>query len=317
MKKLLFLFISLFPFVVFSQTREVFPKDSATWSYSFYSFRTNTTRVCRSVDHYGLFGDTLIYGKTYSKLYTYNEDSAGLTDHNPGFVYNKSFFFGAFRVDSLKVYYVDSALTKEYMLFDFGLHVGDSFYFDLPSYLTFPSYSRYLKVFAIDSQVVNYNQYKRAIRFNSSSYPEWVEGIGNWIGGFWGLPLGPFNYGFKCQTNHGVQLLGVSGNCACKLGSSINDWDEWDIVSTEDLEQENILFEAYPNPTSSAVRVNFDNKLKASQISIYSVLGEKILVSKQGQNPYIDFDLEHIEAGMYFIVLENDSFKKTMKLIKR
>jgi hypothetical protein len=92
MKKLLCLIIFLLPIASFSQTREVFPKDSATWSYSFYSFRTNTTRVCNSVNHYGLFGDTLIYGKTYSKLYTYKEDSAGLTGHNPGFVYSKSFF---------------------------------------------------------------------------------------------------------------------------------------------------------------------------------------------------------------------------------
>jgi hypothetical protein len=38
---------------------------------------------------------------------------------------------------------------------------------------------------------------------------------------------------------------------------------------------------------------------------------------KQGQNPYIDFDLEHVDAGMYIVVLESDSFKKTMKLIKR
>ena len=83
MKKLLFLFIFLLPILGFSQTREVFPKDSATWSYSFYTLKTNTTRICNSVNHYGLFGDTLIYGKTYSKLYTYEEGKEGLTDHNP------------------------------------------------------------------------------------------------------------------------------------------------------------------------------------------------------------------------------------------
>ncbi len=115
----------LAPFKSFAQATvyHPFPTDSAVWTYLKSDFPTGTSRTKAFV----MRSDTIIAGKKYSKIYkTYSFDYA----KDSG---NTIYAYLRVNNDSQKVWmrYADFALfkdTSEFLLFDFNLNMGDTFY---------------------------------------------------------------------------------------------------------------------------------------------------------------------------------------------
>ncbi len=74
------------------------------------------------------------------------------------------------------------------------------------------------------------------------------------------------------------------------------------------------LFSVFPNPAQTTVSFLFENS--TASISIYSVLGQKI-IEKQitNQNPILS--VEALKSGLYFYTFDADGVHKTGKIIKQ
>jgi hypothetical protein len=117
---------------------------------------------------YHLDKDTTIYQKTYSLASRTGNQQPHLSYERVGFV----------RTDSKKVFFKKSVEGKEYLLYDFGLQIGDTAYFPF-----FDTDSAKYQVLNVDS--VNVNGIKRLrLKVLPEYYPEeymsmyWIEGIG-------------------------------------------------------------------------------------------------------------------------------------------
>jgi hypothetical protein len=117
---------------------------------------------------YHLDKDTTIYQKTYSLASRTGNQQPHLSYERVGFV----------RTDSKKVFFKKSVEGKEYLLYDFGLQIGDTAYFPF-----FETDSAKYQVLNVDS--VNVNGIKRLrLKVLPEYYPEeymsmyWIEGIG-------------------------------------------------------------------------------------------------------------------------------------------
>jgi hypothetical protein len=76
----------------------------------------------------------------------------------------------------------------------------------------------------------------------------------------------------------------------------------------------------YPNPTNGNVSINYTSSVTEEIISrIYDVAGKEILISNHNSsvgNNRITLNAEHLEAGVYFIKLSNETSTKEIKFIK-
>ena len=87
--------------------------------------------------------------------------------------------------------------------------------------------------------------------------------------------------------------------------------------STLGVEDHKILFSAfsvYPNPAQTTVSFLFESN--TASVSVYSVLGQKI-IEKQitNQNPILS--VEALKSGLYFYTFDADGVHKTGKIIKQ
>ncbi|MFQ6599198.1 S8 family serine peptidase [Flavobacterium sp. C3NV] len=85
-------------------------------------------------------------------------------------------------------------------------------------------------------------------------------------------------------------------------------------LGVEDYKTSVSVFSVYPNPAQTTVSFLFENS-KAS-VSVYSVLGQKI-IEKQitSQNPILS--VEALKSGLYFYTFDADGLHKTGKIIKQ
>jgi aminopeptidase N len=95
--------------------------------------------------------------------------------------------------------------------------------------------------------------------------------------------------------------------------------EEFNITGVGDAPD--IDFSVYPNPASSFVNIVLDNVYGSMELSIVDILG-KIVYSRTIVNPIgkinEQINLDNIETGIYYIVLDSKGLKKTqlLKVIK-
>ncbi|MBI4945958.1 MAG: hypothetical protein HY840_06110 [Bacteroidetes bacterium] len=196
MKKYLLILVAFFTLTVaHGQTNiyHYFPGDTATWVVDHYSNGCTASfmRYCSS-SYYEMNGDTIINGMLHKKIYTRDVYFYYITPPlipNPGVVganYSSRKYMGAVRQDSVnkKVYYIDSTITSDALLYNFNLRIGDT----MPPLL----YNRYLTnpivVTKLDSILIN-NNYHKVFHFNGMNFnSSWdlIEGVG-WSGDFFGI----------------------------------------------------------------------------------------------------------------------------------
>jgi subtilisin family serine protease len=86
-------------------------------------------------------------------------------------------------------------------------------------------------------------------------------------------------------------------------------------LGTENFISENV-FSVYPNPVKNDLSFSFLNETGTAKVSIYSVLGQKI-IEKQitSQNPILS--VQSLKNGLYFYTFDADGLYKTGKIIKQ
>jgi hypothetical protein len=79
---------------------------------------------------------------------------------------------------------------------------------------------------------------------------------------------------------------------------------------------ENTLSSLYPNPTKGLFSISFPNGKRSAKASILDVSG-KTLMSKDYESNLVDWNVEHLVSGTYYVLIEyDDQSTETLKLIR-
>ena len=87
--------------------------------------------------------------------------------------------------------------------------------------------------------------------------------------------------------------------------TDISEWSEVWQFTTEDAtsvqeNNEQLTVNIFPNPANDIINVAFNNPISYSNIAIYNIYGQKVLVSQIFGND-LQVDVSHLSAGVYFI----------------
>ncbi len=314
--KISFTFILLlFSFEGFAQQHTLpFPDSNAIWiqSRTIYDVNNQVYVPC----HSKLFShDTTNYnGFTYNNLY-FEDYNFSPSDHF-SFLWQSNLSqekIGMFRTDSLKVYYKptpnsigypcytgapynDSDPYAEYILYDFGLNVGDTFYVQN---------NRRSVLVNIDSINID-GTYYRKFNFNQLDWwftldNYWIEGIGSSIGFFPYFSGHDGFIGFECFHED------TDPSLTYPLFSYSNSSIGCDFLGTNDIMKDPVKI--YPNPAQSSLSVDIQS------ISSYQILSVSGQILDQGfltaKNNSIDISI--LSEGYYLLRID---FRETIPFQK-
>lgn len=293
MKKLFFIFLIFLTLKISAQTYYPFPKDSATWSVEEYFWGTFPQSNQCFAKHYGMYGDTIIEGKNYSKLYQNN--FSGSPSNESSFNIYTATYVAAVREDSnKKIWVVKPADTIDILYYDFGLALGDTFCFDY-----FPGVGCDHPVDNIDSVLID-GKYRRQISFGATS-EKWVEGIGSFTGWFEWQLFGNWSWQLLCYKEKQNMLYDI-GYCNCNTYTGI-----------ETLLKDKIKI--YPNPTENQITFEFKEfTTEEFKILIYSSLG-KIIKTLNPTDHKTEINLSDLSEGIYFITITDRQGNQLIKKI--
>jgi len=77
--------------------------------------------------------------------------------------------------------------------------------------------------------------------------------------------------------------------------------------------------QTYPNPTSGVLTISSSNNLTKAQVSIYDITGRMLVRNMnktQVSNNKINIEMSSIASGVYFVTIEDNIYKSTIKIIK-
>lgn len=294
------LLATLFIALIFNGIAQIFPKDSTEWSISFTDFNLppNGGYITKTY-HFALYGDTNIQNFEYSKLYkdTLSSDSF--------FIFSHSQLIGFIRDDTSKQVFLRDTNSTERLIFDFSLHVGD----------TFSPLSPNGVVTGIDSIFID-NAYRKHFIIDPglALWPlEYVEGVGylsgqgvfsNWLY----LNIGIHkSFQLLCLRDKGTIIYNI-GSCYIDESTVQTGIDEMTQINSKVI--------VYPNPFSSSTIVLTKIELKNGDLIIFDIHGQEIKKIKNIHGQQILINRSGLISGIYFYQLkEENEIISTGKLI--
>jgi len=306
MKKYLLIFLAfiLMITVSYGQTNiyHPFPDSNAFWGVDgrniFYSYRLNS--------RYGLNGDTILNGKTYSKVYSLFDSTLTNT---------LSTYFAAIREQDKRVYTVIENAPEE-ILYDFNLSEGDTITFHYSLFFHEPqNFSRI--VTQVDSVQLFNGEYRKRFHFDPIGYnsmpDEVIEGIGSviWQGLFNPLINDAYTngdvYSFECfKQNETIIFLNnpECDHCFCNLLTGIKKTEKEEIISLS------------PNPFSVQTTLQTASYLNNATVTIFNTYGQQLKQMTNLSGQTITLNREGLPGGLYFLQLaQNNRILLTAKLI--
>lgn len=136
----------------------------------------------------------------------------------------------------------------------------------------------------------------------------WYEGV-NVIGTTNSVNVAP-----TVTTTYYCNVLDASG-CEAELDVTLTVFDDSGI---EDNLSES--FSIYPNPTSGKFAIRFDLKRSHDMtIEVMNIVGEKVIQKSFAgvQNQTVEFDLNSVADGVYFVVIKSEDEQISKKLVVR
>ena len=311
-----------------------FPTDNAIWS-------VNDAK-------YGVFGDTIIDGMQYAKVYRQTSDSP--------FEFNidEAEYFCAIRndIDNKRVYGIyryslpvrnasgveigDS--SKELLLYDFGVKVGETVEVvsfecaDLSEYIQCGKFKRtdvigleitnkdFVPLYDNDSIIMMENgEQRRRVLMKAEDLPNathfWVEGIGS--------SNGPMNFFIPDNWEESMRrLLCFSQNDELLFSQDYYEYDDaLDCFSLgrgsgiDESSQSDIY--VYPNPANDNLTISLAGN--CSSIEIYDSFG-RIMTSRQvnvtTSQQVVDVDISEYPSGLYLVIVKGDGEKYYERIVK-
>lgn len=297
MKKLFFLLSLSAPIFLWSQTIS-FPTENAHWVVE--AFYYDDTEQQYNIECYEYFTDvdTIINGKTYTKI------DGGFT-----------LFFGAIREENGKVWLMPYSdwegdywfgNTEEYLMFDFTVNTGDSLmlygfsYEYVDSVLVAVSNVDTVEMGGMERRRIHFSNLPSGLgEYGDCQQMKWIEGIGStdfspfyW----WGIcpVFSSDNLTFECMKLNGEVLY---GDCNCHPGPVLTDIDE--PASNESL----IVF---PNPTRSILYLDLSvEQPEDIQLEIINTAGKIVhavsIVVLPDQTFTLDLSSQSLPPAIYYL----------------
>lgn len=270
-----------------------FPDTNAHWSYIhvfFYEF--NPPVIDYYTTHFALFNnDTVIDDTIYSKLYLTSDSIFPEDLSNVGYKLIKT--------EGDKVYYYDNNNTlDEFLIYDFGLNVGDSMD------VTFKSgHESFLVCEGIDSVLIDEIYRKRWYITcpETDFYNYWVEGIGSDYHLLSSLTpyfsVDPEFWELLCFKQDG-SLIYEGNNLVYEGGCHAEGYFNPDKMEERSIDKQKVNI--VPNPIGNISKLKIDNlENEVAEIYIYNCNGNFIRTYK-GSISDISIQKENYNKGIYF-----------------
>ncbi|GEM_PF-1706875 len=240
------------------------------------------TPVINRYDCLTIGEDTVISNKEYYKLYNlYNCE------------YENSNLRGFIReTEDAKVYFLPVNEKQEWLLYDFGLNVGDSIYTDWND--------SYLYMDSIVTDETNKKIYY--VRFQNQSI-QWIEEVGSNIGLLMERITGGLQIFTCCFRDE-------------ELIYRLPEYSSCDITLSNEVNKMPVPFNLYPNPASEKINIEI-NKSPTNALTgkIIAIDGTTIKSFKIDNKPNYILDVHSLYPGLYFIQIHSGAETYTQKVI--
>jgi len=306
---LFFLFIQCYSIKGQTNVYHPFPDSNAVWGMSAGCTDVNCGDYAYIKYYYE--GDTIIEGFDYKKVVC---EFLPLTSGNccivPG-----GLGAGCLRQDTVakKVYWRDQWMNTDTLWYDFSLNVGDT----LNSFLNDPWNPK--TVLSIDSVLVGESFRKRFNIDTSIFRNEYTYSIIEGIGG---------TDGFSGYHENNAWQFGSSLTCFSENGNIIytpqNNPDTIPCgelpVGIKDLYQQSAeIVSVFPIPSlaGNLVRISGIPATvdEPATIEVFDLTGRRLISAATKQTDFIFYAPE--KQGVYFVIVSNSMFKKTLKMVVR
>jgi len=254
MKRLVILAVVLAGLSAGANAQNSFPTSNAIWNYKVSASDWFSNQSGEKNIYYTICGDTIVDGYTYSKLHiTYDTVLCGK---------KLGEFLGGLRQEEQKIYFLPYS-GNEFLLYDFGVSIGDSVYINygfryhfggigqggLKDYHSFKNYAKTLIVLNIEV--------KNGIKQIYLGEDAWIEDI--WYEGF-GSVLGLFNAGridildgysfdFQLQCFKYNDTIKYMSNYECQKCFCKN------VVEVKEKCFNTEILNIFPNPTNDILNI--------------------------------------------------------------
>lgn len=279
MKKLLLFIAIVTCFLANGQTNvyQPWPADSAMWLLQYYPTLSPPTAYYKATVW---LGDTIIGGKTYTKVFTKNGTSSTYT------------YTGGVRQDipNEKLYQIGTSGSEYEVFNNQHLAVGD----------TFPCFLANAVVSNIDSVLIGtkyHKQYNDTIYFTSFSIVRrYIVGVGAILD-----QSDSYYYSILCYSVDNNTLYGGGPGCALPtntIGLKLFDYPN--------------EINVYPTLTNGSFTVKSNTTDKLS-VDLYDVNGRHVLNTNILGTT--DIDANHLDNGIYFVTIKNNFSTTNKKII--
>ena len=275
MKKII-LTITLIGLSVLLNAQNSFPTENAIWNYTVRASNWLSGWEGQRNVYYTICGDTIIDSNIYSKFYTtYDTVICGE---------NLKKFLGYFRQDDQKVYFTPSSSGQEFLLYDFGLSIGDTFhieyaFWESDGYGYRNGYHDFMNDFGENRTVVISNiEFENGIKkivLGSGVYDIWHEGIGSIYGLFHtgtieALDGYSFGFSLNCLKHNDTVKYVNNPKCNQCFCPSVN-------IAEHSISN---IINIYPNPVKDNLNIETTENTEIKSINVYTIDGKLIETSK-------------------------------------
>ena len=125
--------------------------------------------------------------------------------------------------------------------------------------------------------------------------------------------IGPEYYGVVAEDNFGTQGPGSSGSTNVTISETVTTYDPNTTVSFIDIKDQNML--VYPNPTSDHVNVFLQQDFQNIEAGVFDLTGRLVISFRDIEYGSNWINVDHLESGVYYLVLRYGSETVTEKLI--
>ncbi len=108
-----------------------------------------------------------------------------------------------------------------------------------------------------------------------------------------------------------TSVTGTTCGGALTSGNSVLTGSVQDDVTLSTVELQQKAVAVYPNPALKFFNITVSQNIKVKTISLFNVLGKRVLVT----NKHNQISVEHLNQGMYFVVINTDKGQITKKII--
>ncbi len=303
MKKTFTLIFLILPFFVLSQNSFPIVKEGAVYREGVGYLVNPPNQFEYEKKQFLMNGDTVMFGKTYKKLYETNYDS----------IINSKIYIGAIRQDSAsRVYFVkDSSFRfftffppeftqdKEVLLYDLGAGIGDTVI--IPN-----NVDSFNIISGADSVLIN-GEYRQRLQVNTQALMGqvyWIEGIGS-SKGLFSPALDEFEWNFRLNCYEDQNIFWNNPELS---GESCFT------VSTSE-EKRSPTVQIYPNPASSHIIIEIEAESERA-VDIYN-LGGQLILSKELANNQVRISVSGWNPGLYFLRINTVNGIVTRKVVVR